>query len=65
MTKREKRQLIFLLNKFRRDIIANWPKGSNNLPYELSLNELDLQAEAIMEELKFQLKENYSFKDLK
>lgn len=64
MNKREKRQLIFLLNKFRRDIWKNWPKG-NNLPYELGLNRLDLSAEEIVDELEAQLKKNYSFKDLK
>ena len=64
MNKREKRQLIFLLEKFRKDIIKNWPRG-NNLPYELSLNQLDISAEEIVDELKAQLDKNYSFKDLK
>ena len=64
MNKREKRQLIYLLNKFKKDIILNWPKG-NNLPYELGLNSLDICAEEIVFELEAQLKKNYSFKDLK
>lgn len=64
MNKREKRQLIYLLEKFRKDIINNWPRG-NNLPYELSLNRLDISAEEILNELQAQLKRNYSFKDLK
>lgn len=64
MNKRQKKQLIFLLKVFRKDIVNNWPKG-NNLPYELALNDLDLAAESIVMELESQLKENYSFRDLR
>ena len=64
MNKRQKKQLIFLLKVFRKDIVNNWPKG-NNLHYELALNDLDLAAESIVIELESQLKENYSFRDLR
>lgn len=64
MNKKQKRELVYLLKLFRKDITKNWPKG-NNLPYELGLNSLDINAEEIIFELEAQLKENYSFKDLK
>lgn len=64
MNKKEKQELVYLLNKFKQDIIKHWPEG-NNLPCEFTLCQLSESIDDIVFELNAQLKKNYSFKDLK